>query len=97
MKTITYYSGDEFHEEEYDFEIETGDLQEALCEIFADAYSISLESAKNIAEEFDLYDQLEEYYEDQIKEYFEEEAMEEWRQYEEDKREGHPWSESWFH
>ena len=51
MKTITYYSGDEFHEEEYDFEIETGDLQEALCEIFADAYSISLESAKNIAEE----------------------------------------------
>lgn len=97
MKTITYYSGDEFHEDEYEFEISLEDLQDALYEIFSDVYGIPLESAKNIVDEFDLYDQLEECFEDEIKEYFEEEAMEEWQQYEEDKREGHPWSESWFH
>ena len=97
MKTITYYSGDEFHEEKYEFEVSLEDLQNALYEIFSDVYGIPLESAKNIVDEFDLYDQLEECFEDEIKEYFEEEAMEEWRQYEEDKREGHPWSESWFH
>lgn len=97
MKTITYYSGDEFHEEEYEFEVSTDDLYEAIYELFADAYDISKDSAKNIVDEFDLYDQLEELFEDEIKEYFEEEAMEEWRQYEEDKREGHPWLESWFH
>lgn len=97
MKTITYYSGDEFHENEYEFEVSLEDLQNALYEIFSDVYGIPLESAKSIVDEFDLYDQLEECFEDEIKEYFEEEAMEEWRQYEEDKREGHPWSESWFH
>ena len=97
MKTITYYSGDEFHEEEYEFEVSLEDLQEALYEIFAEEYNISVESAKNIVDEFDLYDQLEECFEDEIKDYFEEEAMEEWQQYEEDKREGPPWSESWFH
>ena len=97
MKTITYYSGDEHHEEEYEFEVSIDDLYEAIYELFADAYDISKDSAKNIVDELDLYDQLEELFEDEIKEYFEEEAMEEWRQYEKDKREGHPWSESWFH
>lgn len=97
MKTITYYNGDEFHDDEYEFEVSLEDLQNALYEIFAKEYNISVESAKNIVDEFDLYDQLEECLEDEIKEYFEEEAMEEWRQYEEDKREGPPWSESWFH
>lgn len=97
MKTITYYSGPEDYEEEYEFEVELDDLYEAIYELFADAYDISKDSAKNIVDELDLYDQLEELFEDEIKEYFEEEAMEEWRQYDEDKREGHPWSESWFH
>jgi hypothetical protein len=97
MKTITYYSGDDFHDEEYEFEVSREDLEEAIFEIFSEEYGVSLESAKNIVEEFDLYDQMEEYFEDQIKDYFEDQAMEEWQQYEEDKREGHPWSESWFH
>ena len=72
MKTITYYSGDEFHEDKYEFEVSLEDLQNALYEMFSDVYGIPLESAKSIVDEFDLYDQLEECFEDEIKEYFEE-------------------------
>lgn len=89
MKTITY--------DEWDFEISFEDLEKALYKIFSDFYKISIESAEEIINDLDLWDQLEEFFEDEIKEYFEDEALEKWRQYEEDKKEGHPWDESWFH
>lgn len=95
--TIIYYRGDEYHDEKFEFEPSFEDLQDAIHELFAKEYNISVESAKNIIGDLDLYDELEEYFEEEIKEYFEEQAMEEWQQYDEDKREGHSWSESWFH
>lgn len=95
-RTITYCVGDENNEKEFELEVTADEYYEAIYAVFANIYDTSVESARSIIQEFNLFEEMEDY-QTEIKEYFEERAMEEWAYYEKEKKEGHPWSDSWFH
>lgn len=57
---------DGYETEEFEYEYDIDILQEELIKAFADDYGISIEVAKKIAEDFDLYDSLEDSYYDDI-------------------------------
>ena len=65
-----------------EYEYEADNSCSVIEEIFSEDYGLTITQSKNIIDDLELYDQLEELYEDKLKDWFEREARE---QYEDDK------------
>ena len=92
MKTIrfefpialhTYNDEDYYDYDDYDYEISTEKVNKVLAELFADKYNIPTKTAEKIANDFDMYDLLEDEFSDDLEDVLKEMYyMEAWKHYE---------------
>lgn len=81
-----YYGEEYFDTEQYEYEVSTKKVNKVLAELFSDKYDIKTEVAEKIANDFDLWDLLEQDFEDELDDYIREmyykdarEEFDEWR------------------
>ena len=72
MKTFVY----EFDDEEFEYDVGYNKIHDILVELFMKDYGLSLITARNIIDDYELYEALEEIHEDYLYELFEEDARE---------------------
>ena len=70
MKTLGY----EFDDEEFEYDVDYGDIYDILVKKFADDYGLKINVAKDIIDDYSLWDDLESIHEDYLLELYEDDA-----------------------
>jgi hypothetical protein len=78
-KELVYKYGDEYHDDEYSYYVDYGEVYELLEQLFAENYGLKKQVAKDIIDDLCLWDILEEVYEEDILDHWYLEAMEQQR------------------
>ena len=78
-KELVYQFGDEYHDDEYSYYVDYGDIYDFLEDEFAKDYGLKKQVAKDIIDDLFLWDTLEEIYEEAILEHWYAEALEQQR------------------
>jgi hypothetical protein len=83
MKTFSY----EFDGVDFDYDVDYGTIHDILVELFMKDYGLCLTTAKNIIDDLELWEILEETHEEYLYEIFEDDARNQYedsREYEKD-------------
>lgn len=75
-KELYYFLGDEEHDDDYTYEVDYDEVYDFIVEQFDNEYHVGRNTARSIIDDFDLWEQLEEYYDEAIKDNWFDEAME---------------------